>query len=93
MARSTVDQLATLFRETGAAHHTAFAATNGEDPDWPVWYAEYLAPRIARLLGRHYDEVTLAADLRRLDEQHRQSGGSSSWPEYYARWFIDRAAV
>ena len=33
--------IAKLLRETGHAHHEAFAATDGADPDWPIWYAEY----------------------------------------------------
>ena len=34
--------LVELLRETGHAHHAAFAATDGADPDWSIWYAEYL---------------------------------------------------
>ena len=28
--------------ETAEAHHKAFSATEGEDPDWPIWYADHL---------------------------------------------------
>ena len=27
-----------LLAETGPAHHQAFIATNGEDPNWAEWY-------------------------------------------------------
>ena len=39
MTLAILDELAALFRETGAAHHQAFAAKGGDDPDWPAWYA------------------------------------------------------
>ncbi len=29
--------LVELFRETGRAHHSAFMATDGVDPEWPIW--------------------------------------------------------
>ena len=37
-------RIAELFRAAGQAHERAFAATNGEDPEWPVWYARHLTP-------------------------------------------------
>ncbi len=32
--------LVELLRETGRAHHAAFAATDGADPDWSEYYAD-----------------------------------------------------
>ena len=29
-----------LFAEAGPAHHRAYFAVDGADPDWPLWYAE-----------------------------------------------------
>ena len=42
--RSLID----LFRETGPAHHRAYFAANGADPEWPLWYAEYSLDGILR---------------------------------------------
>jgi hypothetical protein len=82
-------QLAALFQATGTAHHQAFSATDGEDPDWPAWYAAYLAPRLADLLSRTVDEAQLAIDLQAVDHEY-QTMGRGSWPEYYTRWFLKR---
>lgn len=30
------DQLTELFRQTGKAHHEAFAASDGADEEWPL---------------------------------------------------------
>ena len=35
-------QIAELFQKTGSDHHQAFIETDGEDPEWPLWYAECL---------------------------------------------------
>lgn len=84
------ERLAHLFRETGAAHHRAFAATNGEDPAWPRWYAEFLAAPLTEILGRALAVPALEADLTNADAEHRTEAPSSDWSGYYAGWFLKR---
>ena len=86
-SRSRLEDLAALFREAGSAHHRAFASTNGDDPDWPTWYAEYLAPRLQKVFGRPFDARALAEYLKAMDAEHRAWGGQEPWPEFYARTF------
>ena len=45
------DNLVDLLVETGRAHQAAFAATDGADPDWPIWYADCLQEPFAQRLG------------------------------------------
>src|SRR5690606_10311323 len=82
MADTEVARLADLLRDAAAAHHRAFTATDGVDPEWATWYAEYLAPRLAA--SRHVDVASLADQLIRLDAEHRTTGAAEPWPEYYA---------
>ncbi len=35
-------RLSELFTETAKAHHEVFSATDGYDPEWPIWYADSL---------------------------------------------------
>jgi len=89
-ALGTPAQVAQLLRETGTAHHRAFAATNGDDPDWPEWYAVHLVEPLGRLLGRALTAQTLTAELRAVDREQRAAGSALGWPEYYAAWFLER---
>lgn len=82
--------LAELLRSAGSAHHQAFAATNGDDPEWPVWYARYLAPRMAGLLHQVPPVEALAEQLHGLDAEYRAGASQSHWSEYYADWFLAR---
>ena len=82
---SRLAQLATLFREAGAAHHQAFARTNGDDPAWPTWYAEFLVPRLAVLVSRRFAVAELARLLETWDREHAHTMGPEMWPEFYAR--------
>ena len=45
-----IDELANLLNETAEAHHKAFGAKNGEDAEWPIWYADYLLDKMRRML-------------------------------------------
>jgi len=77
------ERLAALLRDAGRAHHQAFIDVNGEDPDWPAWYARYLAPELGAMMGRIVDVGALTVQLAQL-EAARQRDGSKDWPRYYA---------
>jgi hypothetical protein len=89
-AASTAARLAQRFRDAGAAHHRAFAATDGEDPEWPSWYAAYLAPWFPDLVGEPLSVDRLAADLVIVDREYRDAGSALAWPEYYVEWFMQK---
>lgn len=87
---TTQQTLAEIFRGAGRAHHRAFAATNGDDPDWPEWYARDLAPTISAVLGTELRQETLSAGLRSADAEMRARAPSADWTQYYAEWFLAR---
>ena len=84
--------LAEIFRAAGKAHHRAFAATNGDDPRWPEWYAQDLAPTLSAVLGIELEPDALAADLRTVDAAMRTRAPSADWTLYYADWLLARGA-
>jgi NAD(P)H-hydrate epimerase len=81
-------RIAELLRGVGQAHHQAFAATNGDDPEWPAWYARYLTPALPELLGVAVTPEALAGQLRTVDAEHRAKAPTQDWAEYYAGWFL-----
>ena len=80
--------LANLLVETGRAHHQAFLATNGEDAEWPLWYAEYLEPRIAALLGTAPTRSRLVQCLLNADDAHQSVGTGEPWHRFYAAYLL-----
>jgi hypothetical protein len=81
--------VAALLMEAGRAHHEAFTAVNGADPDWPAWYAEYLSARLRRQ-GLDLAVSRLASELARLEAEHRATSAGAAWPEYYAARLLER---
>src|SRR5215208_7014498 len=50
METDLAGQLEGLFHEVGEAPHQAYIETDGADPEWPLWYADYLRERLVRSL-------------------------------------------
>ena len=86
---SRIKQLTDLFRETGEAHHQAFIETEGEDPDWALWYADYLHDRLAPLLAAPITRSRLVFCLVATDDEHGAMDPDTPWPEFYARRILE----
>ena len=73
-------QLEVLFHEVGEAHHQAYIETDGADPEWPLWYADYLREGLGDLLDASFtkSELVLVAN-----EQPLRAPGAN-WARYYA---------
>ena len=87
------DNIAALLRETGQAHHKAFEATDGADPDWPIWYADYARDKFAERFGIDYTRSQLVYCLVNADIEHQARAPDTDWPEFYADEFMERCAV
>jgi glutaredoxin len=79
-------------REAGHAHHTAYAATNGEDVDWAIWYADYLRNPLAENLQMNFHQSQLIYCLMDADFEHQARSPDSDWAEYYASEIVERYA-
>ncbi|MGF1465962.1 MAG: glutathione S-transferase N-terminal domain-containing protein [Sandaracinaceae bacterium] len=83
------DRIAALLRETAEAHHQAFAATDGQDPDWAIWYAEHLGGRIDEVLGVERGRTDLVRFLAQADEEHRARAPEAAWTAFYADLLVE----
>lgn len=83
-----VQRLAALLRATGRAHHQAYLHTNGEDPEWPLWYAGYLHERIAPLFDTPFTRSELVYLLVAAEREQAARDPGADWPEFYARFFL-----
>jgi len=84
--------LVELFRDTGHAHHAAFTATDGADPEWPIWYAEHLQAPIADALETPFTKSQLVYCVMDADFEQTARAPESDWSEFYADQFLERYA-
>ena len=78
-----------LLSQAAPAHHQAFAATDGDDPDWPDWYAAWLLERWPEA-PPEVDQSRLAKLLAAAAESHKETGTDEDWPGFYARFLMER---
>ena len=87
------DGIAHLLQETGHAHHQAFEVTDGADPDWPIWYAEYSKDSFAEQYGIDITKSQLIYCLMDASFEHEARSPDSPWPEFYADEIVERYSI
>ena len=90
MSEANTNKLASLFEETGHAHHRAFEETDGMDPDWPLWYAGYLLDGLNDMFGAALTKSELVYLLVAVEKERGQRAPDAPWPRYYAKFFVER---
>jgi glutaredoxin len=85
--------LSQLLRDTAQAHHEAFAATDGADPDWPIWYADHLREPMEQVLRVEFHRSQLIYCLMNADFEHIARAPETDWADFYADEFIEHYAA
>jgi hypothetical protein len=78
--------VADLLHEVSETHHVVFRITDGDDPDWASWYADWLLDHseLPDLLGRRPVRSHLVLALVQLDRDYTANGASERWEDWYA---------
>ena len=82
-----VEAIAGLLHEAAETHHRVYRITDGEDPDWASWYADWLI-RLSELpqrLGRTPVRSELVYLLVLLAKEVTRQQPTEAWEQYYAR--------
>ena len=90
-ANDRMQQLADLFHQTAEDHHAAYAATDGVDPEWAIWYSERLLEQgIEQILDAKLLKSDLIYLLVLADKQQSTDAPGGRWERYYADFFLSR---
>lgn len=84
----TASQITQLLMQTGQAHHQAFIATDGVDPEWALWYANYTQSKLNSLLNSSLPQAHIVYELIRLEKEMASSDTKDHWTQYYAAAFV-----
>jgi hypothetical protein len=87
-SRIPTDQLADLLKQTGDAHHAAYKATDGTDPEWASWYAGHLQTLLGDRLGRSITRSEIVYLLCKAQKDQDSSGSTEPWTDYYANLIL-----
>lgn len=80
------DQVAALLHEVAETHHVVYRITDGEDPDWASWYADWLLhlSELPQLLGFVPVRSHLVHALVQLDRDYVAESPSEPWEAFYS---------
>jgi hypothetical protein len=80
-----------LLHEAAETHHVVYRITDGDDPDWASWYADWLInlSELPGLLGSRPVRSHLVHLLVELDRDYTESNSDERWEDYYARRIIE----
>jgi hypothetical protein len=85
-----IQELTGLFKETEQAHFQAYKDADGFDPDWAIFYADYLYERLLPLLEARMSKSELIYLLVHLSKLQPADAPGAKWPRYYARYLAER---
>jgi hypothetical protein len=92
MASSTVSRIAELLHEAAETHHVVYRITDGDDPDWASWYADWLLDlsELPEVLGSRTVRSHLVHALVELDREYTAESPAESWEDWYATRLAER---
>jgi hypothetical protein len=84
--------LAELLHEAAETHHVVYRITDGDDPDWASWYADWLLnlSELPELLGSKPVRSHLVHALVQLDRDYTQAAPGDRWEDWYAARLAER---
>ena len=83
-------KISELLHEAGETHHVVYRITDGEDPDWASWYADWLLDHseLPELLGKAPVRSELVHQLVQLDKDFTEQTSDEPWENWYAERIV-----
>src|SRR5262249_33657078 len=87
---ATVEQVSALLHEVAETHHVVYRITDGGDPDWASFYADWLLEHseLPELLGGAPVRSRLVHSLVQLDRDSGGGGIEGRWEDWYAERLV-----
>lgn len=83
---ATTRTVSELLHEVAETHHVVYRITDGDDPDWASWYADWLInlSELPDLMGGAPVRSELVYTLVKLDKEYTSQERGGPWEDYYA---------
>ena len=86
-----LEKISALLHEAAETHHIVYRITDGDDPDWASWYADWLVnhSELPDLLDVKPVRSELVYMLVQLDKDYGAQQPSVTWENYYAARLLE----
>lgn len=94
-SESRAGRVAELLHEAAETHHVVYRITDGDDPDWASWYADWLLglSELPDVLGMRPVRSHLVHALVELDRRYAAESPEERWEDWYAARLGDRLEI
>jgi hypothetical protein len=84
-------RISALLHEAAETHHVVYRITDGDDPDWASWYADWLLDHseLPDELGSAPVRSHLVHALVQLDRDYTAAGPDEAWEDWYAARLVE----
>jgi hypothetical protein len=91
---AAVAKVVALLHEASETHHQVYRITDGNDPDWASWYADWLTKlsELPQIVGTPPVRSELVYLLVQLDKDYGANRPAEPWEQYYAARVVDSFA-
>jgi glutaredoxin len=86
------NQLSDLFAEVELAHNEVFKGDGNNNPEWPIWYADYLQEPMSEILQIPFLKSSLIYCLMNANFEHASEAAGTQWQQFYSKHFINHFA-
>jgi len=85
-------RVAELLHEAAETHHVVYRITDGDDPGWASWYADWLLQlsELPDVLATRPVRSQLVHALVELDREYGAETREERWEDWYARRLVER---
>jgi hypothetical protein len=79
-------RIAALIQKASETHRTVYRITDGDDPGWRPWYADWLVnlSELPQILGTTRVRSELVWVLVSLDREYARTNPRPPWAQWYA---------
>jgi hypothetical protein len=88
-------RVAELLPAAAETHHVDYRITDGDDPDWASWYADWLLDlsELPDVLGTRPVRSHLVHALVELDRRYAAESPTERWEDWYAARLAGRLEI
>jgi hypothetical protein len=89
---SATAQVSDLLHEVSETHHVVYRITEGDDPDWASFYADWLLDHseLPAILGGAPIRSHLVHALVQLDRDFAGGRAEGRWEDWYAERLVEQ---
>jgi hypothetical protein len=87
------EEIQRLLQIAAKEHHNAYSRTDGFDPDWSMWYAEYFHKPLIKILNASFSKQELSNLMILMGKEYSRNPTETGWTCFYPNWLLNKLSL